>query len=125
MLVLLNPTYPEPFLQTLLTTSYPALSSHAHRVYDGIFGSSHATLQIAPAQRLDWRSLIPSADRKTGSGKKTEKELEEEMRDTRMRWGFFGLALGSLTVYLFVAFKHAVVLQQMKGVIEEEEAAAA
>ena len=42
------------------------------------------------------------------------------MHDTRMRWGFFGLALGSLAVYLFVAFKQAVVIQKRSGVTEGE-----
>ena len=122
VLVLLNPTYPEPYLQELLTTSYPALSSHARRVYGRYFGPSHATLQTVSAQRLHWRSLVswPSTDRKTGPDKKTGQELEEEIRDTRMRWGFFGLTLGSLAVYLVVAFKHAVVIQRMKGVTEGE-----
>lgn len=118
VLLLLNPPYPDPFLQTLIDTSYPTLSAHARRVYAQALGSgSPARSALIP--RFSWSSLIPWPP----ATKKQIKKSPEDMHYDRMRWGFYGLAIGSLAAYMVVVggskFKEisAIVAKRL----EEEE----
>jgi sorting and assembly machinery component 37 len=47
---------------------------------------------------FSWRSLIPSPP----TARKQPKKTEEDIHYDRMRWGFIGLAVGSLAAYIVV-----------------------
>jgi len=98
ILLLLNPPYPDPFLQTLVNDSYPTLSSHARRIYAQALesGSEPARSTIIPS--FSWSSLIPWPP----TAKKQIQKSPEDVHFDRMRWGFYGLAMGSLAAYLVV-----------------------
>jgi len=117
-LLLLNPPYPDPFLQALLIDSYPALSSHARRVY------AHAMRSGSPTRstqnlNFSWSSLIPWPP----VTKKQAEKSSEDVHYDRMRWGFYGLAIGSVAAYLAVVggSKFEEILAIVARASEEEE----
>lgn len=58
ILLLLNPPYPDAFLQTFVNDSYPTLSSHARRTYVQALGSGSPE-RSALIPSFSWGSLIP------------------------------------------------------------------
>ncbi|KAG6860933.1 hypothetical protein C0995_005888 [Termitomyces sp. Mi166 len=101
ILLLLKPEFPEPSTSNLIKHTYPTLALHAHRVFNHVFSSSELQLRISPAPRFVWSSLIPWPPT-TRKGKLSE----EDLYFRRMRWGFYGLTLGSMAVYLAVSFQN-------------------
>jgi sorting and assembly machinery component 37 len=96
ILLLLNPPFPDPFLQTLVSDSYPTLSSHARRVY--VQALSSGSPARSPPPSFSWGSLLPWPS----TTKKQVKKSAEDVHYDRMRWRFYGLAIGSLAAYLVV-----------------------
>lgn len=72
ILLLSRPPFPDPLLQDLVNNSYPSLVAHANRVYD-------LTLS-APLSTIDATT-------------------ESDVWETRLRFAFFGLALGGIITY--------------------------
>ena len=96
----MNPPFPGSLIKDLVNNSYPALVSYAQRIYDLAFEEGHSPIQFTSPSSSFW-SLIPSwpkAPSFSGSSKN-----QEDIHFNRMSWGFIGLAIGSLTVYLMVA----------------------
>ena len=96
----MNPPFPGSLIKDLVNNSYPALVSYAQRIYDLAFEEGHSPIQFTSPSSSFW-SLIPSwpkAPSFSGSSKN-----QEDIYFNRMSWGFIGLAIGSLTVYLMVA----------------------
>lgn len=99
-----------------MTESYPTLATHAHRVYG--FRFSELTRCKPTAPNFSWRSLIPSPP----AARKQTKKSEEDAHYDQMRWGFIGLAVGSLAAYIvvvggsqFLAIKALVEKQEAEG----------
>jgi len=72
ILLLSRPPFPDPLLQDLVNNSYPSLVAHANRVHD-------LTLS-APLSTIDATT-------------------ESDVWETRLRFAFFGLALGGIITY--------------------------
>ncbi|RDB21146.1 Metaxin-3 [Hypsizygus marmoreus] len=119
ILILLEPTYPDPFVQVLLKESYHTLVLHAHRVFAQSFASSNPPARADVEQRFLWSSLVPWPP----TTRKELKATEEDTHFSRMRWGFFGLALGSFGLYMFVSLRMTMAYMRAKklsGVYGEE-----
>jgi len=101
ILLLLDPPFPDPFIQNLIKDSYPTLASHARRVHSYAFGplGSAVPLHVFPAEGFSWRSFLPSPP----ATRRPTKQTDEDFHFMRMRWGFYGVALGSLAVYIVAA----------------------
>ncbi|KAF8077822.1 hypothetical protein FPV67DRAFT_14949 [Lyophyllum atratum] len=100
ILLLIDPPYPDPFIQNLIKDSYPILSSHARRVYTYVFGSSGRTITSLLCAKL----FVEVINSLATYDAKQAKQTDEDIHFTRMRWGFYGVALGSLAVYIVSAF---------------------
>lgn len=98
ILLLLNPPYPDPFLRTLVNDSYPTLSSHARRIYAQALDSGPEPARSPIILSFSWSSLIPWPP----TTKKQIQKSPEDVQYDRMRWGFYGLVMGSLAAYLVV-----------------------
>ncbi|KDR73498.1 hypothetical protein GALMADRAFT_251207 [Galerina marginata CBS 339.88] len=98
VLLLLEPPFPDTLLKDLITTSYPSLESHARRIYSAAFEGGGPNLATSPSSFSFW-SLYPSWPKRHPAKKPATKE---DIHYTQMRWGFVGLALGSIAAYLAV-----------------------
>lgn len=99
ILVLLAPKYPEPVLQNLVTESYPKLVAHAIRVRTQLMTTlPHSSHQSTPTS-FSLSSLLPRLQITRRGADTTSKE---DVQFARIRWGFFGLALGSVFAYFAV-----------------------
>lgn len=124
ILLLLEPSYPDQSLQSLLKTSYTTLGAHAHRVYSLALSSADSPLQMTSSpQSFPWRSLIywPFNSSHRYHGSKKAESSAEELYDRRMRWGFFGITLGSFAVYMLLASTKRVEARQNVGEEFEED----
>ncbi|KNZ78430.1 Metaxin-1 [Termitomyces sp. J132] len=101
ILLLLKPEYPEPSIQNLIKHTHPALASHARRVFEHISSCPESQLRISSTPKFVWSSLIPWPSTAWKDGLS-----EEDIHFRRMRWGFYGLTLGSMAVYLAVSFQN-------------------
>lgn len=98
ILLLTKPPFPDPLLKDLISNSYPSLLSHAQRVYAETCGDEKVTLSVSssPGSLLD---ILPSWPK--GSAPPNT-ESPEDIHYKRMRWGFFGLLIGSLATYFAI-----------------------
>ncbi|TFK42429.1 outer mitochondrial membrane transport complex protein-domain-containing protein [Crucibulum laeve] len=95
-LLLIKPPYPDSLIKDLVTGSYPNLVAHAQRVHGRTFHETFTPIPLAP-QHSSLVSLIPSWRRRNSTSLS-----EEDARYTRMRWGFYGLAIGGLVAFIAV-----------------------
>ncbi|KJA27465.1 hypothetical protein HYPSUDRAFT_179521 [Hypholoma sublateritium FD-334 SS-4] len=98
ILLLTNPPYPDVLLKNLLVEIYPTLSSHAQSVFNAALGEGKSLSCIPPPSLSLW-DVIPSWPKGHASKKQS---TDEEIQYRKIRWGFFGLALGSLVTYLSI-----------------------
>lgn len=98
ILLLANPPYPDVLLKNLVVETYPTLLSHAQTVFNAALGEGKSLLRIPPPSLSLW-DIIPSWPK--GHAAKKE-STDEEIKYRQIRWGFFGLALGSLVAYLSI-----------------------
>ncbi|TFK76339.1 hypothetical protein BDN72DRAFT_808740 [Pluteus cervinus] len=95
ILFLVNPTYPDRFLQDYVMVSYPSLVAHAQRVYGAAMSTPLPVSTPVPSGYNLW-SLVP----KFPIGNKSRPARnQEDVQFDRIRWGFFGLAIGSVVAY--------------------------
>ncbi|KAG6814531.1 hypothetical protein H0H92_000057 [Tricholoma furcatifolium] len=99
ILLLVEPEYPDPYIKNLIQDSYPSLILHARRVFGDIMESQDSQLQISCAPKFVWRSLFPWPPPRWG-----KRESEEEIQYRRMRWGFYGVALGTMAAYMLFSY---------------------
>ncbi len=107
ILLLANPPFPDALLKNLVTETYPTLSLHAQTVFTAALGEGKSLLHIPPPSLSLW-DVIPSWPK--GHALKDKPTLEE-VKYRQMRWGFFGLALGSLIAYLSIVIPKPSVWQ--------------
>ncbi|KAF8163460.1 outer mitochondrial membrane transport complex protein-domain-containing protein [Crassisporium funariophilum] len=99
ILLLLNPPYPDPQLKNLVNDSYPALASSSRRIFSQVFEDGKSTIEFAPPTSGSFWALLPSWP-KHHQVKKPKSP--EDLHYDRMRWGFFGLALGTIGAYIAI-----------------------
>ncbi|EIM90362.1 uncharacterized protein STEHIDRAFT_93301 [Stereum hirsutum FP-91666 SS1] len=141
ILLMLKPPFPNPFLASLLESSYPTLVSHADRVLRTAF----PTLAIAPAQETyktqlhmlppetySIRSLLPSFTSWSANPAglfhrrgATEEKSEEDKRFDRMRRLWIGMAaLGTVGFWVLYGPRFRLVVpdeEDEEGFVEEFE----
>ncbi|KAG6918117.1 hypothetical protein DXG01_016305 [Tephrocybe rancida] len=101
ILLLLEPEFPDTSIQSLIKDSYPTLASHAWRVLNHVTIPGEPLLRTCSTPSFAWSSLLPSPPMAT----RNEKPSEEDLHFRRMRWGFYGLTLGTLGVYLLTSYQ--------------------
>ncbi|KAG6867028.1 hypothetical protein C0991_003945 [Blastosporella zonata] len=101
ILLLLDPEFPDPSVQNLLKDRYPALASHARRVFDHVTSSPESQLKISSPSKFAWSSLVPWPPVVI----RKQQLSEEDLHFRRMRWGFYGLTLGTMVVYLITTYR--------------------
>ncbi|KAF8969846.1 Tom37 C-terminal domain-containing protein [Flammula alnicola] len=98
ILLLLDPPYPDTVLKTLITEAYPSILSHTRRIYDDAFGEGKWAVAVTPPSSSLW-GLIPSWPKRSSIKKQSS---PEEIHDAQIRWGFFGLVIGSFAAYFAI-----------------------
>lgn len=99
LLLLMDPPFPDPLLQSLLKESYPTLCAHARRIHLAAFPTTGSDIPLLPAQNYSLGSLIPWPARATK--KETPKpKSTEEIKFERMKWGCIALATFSVVFYI-------------------------
>ncbi|KAI0038438.1 hypothetical protein FA95DRAFT_1505676 [Auriscalpium vulgare] len=94
ILLLTTPSFPDPLLSSLVSSSYTTLIAHAHRV----LAAAHPPAAVPPPS-ISARDLLPYPSVLWASiTSRTEKTAEEKEFD-KMRWRWIGLALLSTIVY--------------------------
>ncbi|EIW85106.1 hypothetical protein CONPUDRAFT_49235 [Coniophora puteana RWD-64-598 SS2] len=99
-LLLLEPPFPDPLIQTVLKQSFPELIEHAQSVQ---LKASHGHFKVASPQRNTLSSLTPFAHSfsQVSKDQQKPKENEEDVHYRKMRWLWGSLALASLAIHLF------------------------
>ena len=102
LLLLLEPPFPHPSVQDLLTKKYPTLVSHALRVQAR--GTSTSFPQMLSREPYSWKSLIPRP--LTGSSSEISKpKIEDGIRLDSMQWNWIILAVGATALYCTMSMK--------------------
>jgi sorting and assembly machinery component 37 len=91
VLLIIKPPFPDTLLSDLLTDSYPTLVSHAERILSRSL-EFPAPMYSSPKGHSIW-SLVPSLP-------VPRRKSEEDTHYERMTWGWVGLAVGSVGLYL-------------------------
>lgn len=138
---MLKPPFPNPFLATLLESSYPTLVSHANRVLHTAFPTLAITpaqetyktqLHMLPPETYSLRSLLPSFTSWSANPAglfhrrgTTEEKSEEDKRFDRMRWLWIGMAaLGTVGFWVLYGPRFRLVVpdeEDEEGFVEAEE----
>ncbi|KAF4615516.1 hypothetical protein D9613_002752 [Agrocybe pediades] len=122
VLLLIYPLFPDTLLKDLLIQSYPSLVALSRRVHAVAFESGNPDIMLAPAASSLW-ALLPSWPGRQKPAPK-DSNAPEDIHYTHMRWGFVGLAVGSLLAYLVLVGRQYTVTWQVAGAegeVEEEE----
>jgi sorting and assembly machinery component 37 len=97
ILLLINAPLPDTLLSSLLSSSYPALISHARRV----LGAAVPSARVLPPERYRLGALLPYPSFRSWWNEPRVPKSEEEKRFERMRWRWIGLAVvGSIGYWL-------------------------
>jgi len=97
ILLLIHAPLPDTLLSSLLSSSYPALISHARRV----LGAAAPSARVLPPERYRPSALLPYPSFRSWWNEPRRPKTEEEKRFERMRWRWIGLALvGSIGYWL-------------------------
>lgn len=98
ILLLINAPLPDTLVSSLLSSSYPALISHARRVLDAAMPTS----RVLPPERYKFSALLPYPSFRAWWNEPHRPKSEEEKRFERMRWRWIGFAIvGSIGYWLF------------------------
>ena len=97
ILLLIDAPLPDTLLSSLLSSSYPALLSHARRVLN----AATSTAPVLPPEQYRLSALLPYPSFRAWWSEPRHPKSEEEKRFERMRWRWIGLAvLGSIGYWL-------------------------
>ncbi|KAH9934713.1 uncharacterized protein B0H18DRAFT_977860 [Fomitopsis serialis] len=127
--ILMSVAFTDPLLQNLLSESYPTLVAHANAVQSAAFPDAQPFPHTAPLDlSLSLKSLLPRPALPVWTwSKPTETVTEEEKRFRLARWGWIGLAVTSVVLYLVLNPVVVIVTTDSEGepdedVEEDEEA---
>ena len=116
-LLLLNPPFPDPILEDLITESYPSLAVHARLVLSQAFPDPTVSpLTYHKPSTHTWSALIPTF----GSNIPKPEPDEVEKEFTKMRWAWVGLAIVSAVGYLWM--NPLIVVVRLSNGEEEDRA---
>ena len=121
--ILMNVSFTDPLLQTLLSESYPTLVAHAKAVQSAAFPDPQSFPPTVPLDlSTSLRSLLPVPRLRFWSSRKQKEELTEaERKFRRARWGWIGLAVASVAFYVaFLRPTIVFVVRDDSGTGEEE-----
>lgn len=110
MLLLLEPPYPAPVIRQLLVDSYPTLVTHARLMFSPTLGATAPAIPKTAAQKLTWKDMLPPS----AWSRKRNAKSEDEIRYDRVRWSFYGVALGCMVAFTAVVVDRAR-LQELLG----------
>jgi sorting and assembly machinery component 37 len=117
VLLLLEPSYPMPVIKHLLVESYPSLVAHARLLFSQTLSASAPAISKAPSQVITWRDILPSMP---WFGKRSVK-TEDEIRYSKLRWGFFGLVAGCMATYIAIVGRGVKIRIVRAGDVGDEE----
>jgi len=98
ILLLTKPPFPDPLIKDLITNSHPSLLLHAQRVYAETCGDDKLILPTSPSP-YSLLDILPSWPKGSAS---RNPDSPEDIHYKRMRWGFFGLLIGSFATYFAI-----------------------
>ncbi|KZT68149.1 hypothetical protein DAEQUDRAFT_341084 [Daedalea quercina L-15889] len=100
--ILMNISFVDPLLRNLLSESYPGLVAHAKAVQTAAFPDTQSFPPTVPLDlSVSLKSLIPTPRLSLWTWSRRTVELtEEERRFRRARWGWIGLAVTSVVLYV-------------------------
>ena len=117
VLLLLKPPYPAPVIQQLLVDSYPTLATHARLMFSQTLEATAAAIPKTAARKLTWKDVLPS----TWWGRQRHAKSEDEMRFDRIRWSFYGVALGCIAAYIVIVGQVRIAIEETPKSGEGEE----
>ena len=110
--ILMNLSFVDTLIPSLLSDSYPGIVTHAITVQELAFPDSLPFPPTISSEGVNWQSLIPWP--KAASAPKNPVAVssneDEERRFSRMRWGWVGLLVVALTLYVRANIGLAVAL---------------
>lgn len=98
VLPLIQAPLPDTLISSLLSSSYPALISHARRV----FSTAMPTARVLAPGRYKLTALLPYPSFHSWWNEPRPPKSEEEKRFERMRWRWIGLAVVGSIGYWFI-----------------------
>jgi sorting and assembly machinery component 37 len=98
VLLLIDAPLPDTLLSSLLSSSYPALISHARRV----LSAATPTAPVLSPERYRPSALLPYPNFRAWWNEPRAPKSEEDKRFERMRWRWIGLAVLGTIGYWFM-----------------------
>ncbi|KAA1469451.1 hypothetical protein DENSPDRAFT_864175 [Dentipellis sp. KUC8613] len=123
ILLIINPPFPDTLLSSLISSSYPTLLAHAHRVYSAAFPTAFADhLHKLPEVGFTFTNLLPYPSLRLFGNKEKAESSEVEKRFKKMRWVWIGMAIASVAGYfMYLAPQLQIAVQTIRA--EEERRA--
>jgi len=118
VLLLIDAPLPDTLLSSLLSSSYPALISHARRV----LSAATPTARVLSPERYRPSALLPYPSFRAWWNEPRAPKSEEDKRFERMRWRWIGLAALGTIGYWFI-WGPTLRLVKMEGEEGEENVA--